>query len=70
MAELPLAPLVRIMKNNGVERVSKEAQEAMAKAVEEYVAALSRETANLAKHAGRKTVSGYDVELAVKRLRG
>lgn len=65
MVELPLAPIKRVIKNIGAERVSDDAVEAMRDVLEEEAEELAREAKNYANHAGRKTVQKEDV-LAAK----
>ncbi|MDY6776848.1 MAG: histone family protein [Candidatus Nanohaloarchaea archaeon] len=68
MAEIPLAPVKRVMKNSGAERVSDGAVEAMRDIIEEETEKLSREADQYAQHAGRKTVKKEDVQAADKEV--
>ncbi len=67
MGDLPLAPMERILKKAGANRVSKEACVEFASVLEEIAFELAAETGSLAKHAGRKTVLAKDVKLAKRK---
>ena len=66
MAELPIAPVKRILKNSGASRISDDAAIALAEVLEEFGEDLAVRATKLAKHAGRKTVKAEDVVLAAK----
>lgn len=66
MAELPIAPLKRILQNAGAKRVSEDAAVEFGKILEEVGEDLATRANQLAKHAGRKTVKAEDVALAAK----
>jgi histone H3/H4 len=64
MSDLPLAPVERLIRKAGAERVSEDAAEALADVLEDMAVDLAQKAAQLAKHAGRKTVTAEDIKLA------
>ena len=66
MAELPIAPVKRLIKDAGATRISEDAAIKLADVLEEIGEDLARDATKLAKHAGRKTVKAEDIELASK----
>ena len=65
---IPLAPVERIIRKAGADRVSEGAGIELAKALEDYGLEVSREAITLATHAGRTTVKEEDIRLAVTRM--
>lgn len=61
MAELPLAPVKRIIKQAGAHRVSEDAVGELRDELERYATDRAREAKQYAEHAGRKTVQAEDV---------
>ena len=66
MAEIPLAPIQRIIKKAGAERVGEDAVLALRDNVEKGCLETARKAVQLAAHAGRKTIRASDIELAAQ----
>ena len=72
---IPVAPIGRIIKEAGAERVSEDAKAELAAYVEEVARDVAKEAAQVAKKAikfaalaKRKTVKAEDIELAINEL--
>ena len=63
---LPNAPIERIIRKAGAERVSEDAVDELREAVEEAGAEIAQEASELAEHANRNTVTKGDIEMATK----
>ncbi len=68
--ELAVAPMHRICKKAGADRVSESAAKELAKVLDEIGVKIAREAMDYAMHAGRKTVKSEDVEIAARKVLG
>lgn len=68
MSEIPKAPVARIIKEFGAERVSEDAKVALADYLDEVARNVAKEANAVAKIAKRKTIKAEDIKLAIKNL--
>jgi histone H3/H4 len=66
--ELAVAPMHRICKKAGAERVSETAANELAKVLEDVGVKIAKEAIDYAMHAGRKTVKAEDIEIASRKV--
>lgn len=65
---IALAPLERILKENGAKRVSDETLKILAKELESKASGIAGKAIEFSKHSGRRTVMKEDVILAEKNM--
>ena len=65
-SEFGLSSMYRILKKAGAERVSDESAEELRRVIEEITLEIAKNSVEMSKHAGRKTVKAEDVKLASK----
>ena len=62
--DLPKAPINRMFKKIGGDRLSAEARDLILEDIEAYAKTLMKGSLNISRHVGRKTVMAEDVKLA------
>ena len=68
--ELAIAPMHRLCKKAGADRVSEAASKELAKALEDIGLKIAKEALDFAMHAGRKTIKAEDIEIAARKVIG
>ncbi|MCK4424867.1 NFYB/HAP3 family transcription factor subunit [Candidatus Bathyarchaeota archaeon] len=66
--ELSVAPMHRLCKKAGAERVSEAAAKELAKELEGIGIKIAKEALDFAMHAGRKTIKAKDIEIAAEKV--
>jgi len=68
--EIPTAPMHRLCKKAGADRVSEAAAHELAKVLDEIGAKIAKEAFDYAMYAGRKTIKIKDIEIATRKIIG
>ena len=68
MAEIPITPVKRLLRNAGAERISKDASMELARLLEEEATRIANEALIFARQRGRKTVEAEDITVANEAL--
>jgi len=66
--DLQLAPMHRIIKKAGADRVSDEAAKELREVLDEVGVKIAKEALDFTRHAHRKTVKAEDIQIAVRKI--
>ena len=66
--EIATAPMHRLCKKAGADRVSEAAAKELAKTLEEIGVKIAKEANDYAMYAGRKTIKTEDIEIATRKV--
>jgi len=66
--EISVAPMHRLCKKAGADRVSEEAAKELAKVLEAIGVKIAKEALDYAVHARRKTIKAEDIEIATRKV--
>ena len=65
---IAVAPMHRLCKKAGADRVSEAAAKELAKVLEEIGVKIAKEALDYAMHARRKTIKAKDIEIATRKV--
>jgi histone H3/H4 len=65
-SELGLSAMTRILKKAGADRVTQESADELRRIVEDIASEIAKNSIEMAKHAGRKTIRAEDIKLGSK----
>jgi histone H3/H4 len=66
--EIAVAPMHRLCKKAGAERVSEAAAKELEKVLDEIGVKIAQEALEYAVHSGRKTIKAKDIEIATRKV--
>jgi histone H3/H4 len=69
MVEIPNSAVDRIIRKSGATRVSKSAIHILQKELEDYGTKIATLAIEIASHAGKKTIEGEDITLAIHKVK-
>ena len=68
--EISVAPMHRLCKKAGADRVSEAAAEELARVLEDIGIKIAKEALDYSMHARRKTIKTDDIEIATRKVMG
>ena len=66
--EIAVAPMHRLCKKAGAERVSEAAAKELAKVLNQIGIKIAKEALDYTMHSGRKTIKSEDIEIAARKV--
>ncbi len=68
--EIAVAPMHRLCKKAGAERVSEAAAKELERVLDEIGVKIAKEALDYSVHSGRKTIKAKDIEIAARKVIG
>ena len=68
--EIALAPMHRLCKKAGAERVSEAAAKELERVLDEIGVKIAKEALDYAVHSGRRTIKAKDIQIAARKVMG